>query len=294
MTYTIKNEKFCATVSDIGAELISLKTEFGRELIWQSPSEKYWSKHSPLLFPVAGRLKDSKYTSGGVEYPMSGHGFISRRTFSLKEHTLSSVTLVSTSDESTLAIYPFDFSFEVTYSLNDTGICAKVKITNTGDGVMPYMFGWHPAFALPDSEGQDINDYRLRFTEGVTRASWTPLQNEAFARPYAEDYPLEGGEYRLNEREIYENDTMIFSSVGTSLTLYAEGHPYSLFLSWSENTPYLCVWKVPANEARFICLEPWTGLPSDGVKDENFDTREMKRLSPSESESFTLCASFTV
>ncbi|MBQ4071429.1 MAG: aldose 1-epimerase family protein [Clostridia bacterium] len=295
MNYTIKNNSYTATVSSVGAELISLvSNKDGRELIWQSPSDKYWSKHAPLLFPVAGRLKDSKYTAGGVEYSMSAHGFISKKTFVLKEESDSTLTLVCCADEDTLSVYPFKFRLEVTYTLTESGIDASVTVRNEGDRLMPYTFGWHPGFALPTEDGQDIEDYRLRFADEVRSAKWTPLQHVCFARPYAEDYPLKDGEYVLSESEIYANDTMIFDSVGNSLTLYAVGHPYSLNLSWSDNCPYLCVWKEPANGAKFICLEPWSGLPGDGETDENFDTRAMKRLSPDESESFLLSMSFTV
>ena len=56
--------------------------------------------------------------------------------------------------------------------------------------------------------------------------------------------------------------------------------------------PYLCVWKDEFNEAKFVCLEPWSDIPADGVTPENFDTRKMSRLSKGKSESYTCKLSF--
>ena len=77
--------------------------------MWQSTNEEFWSKHSPLLFPVCGRLKDKKYTYRGIEYNMMPHGFINGVEFSVKELLDKKVTLVARASEETLAQYPFAF-----------------------------------------------------------------------------------------------------------------------------------------------------------------------------------------
>lgn len=293
MKYTISNEYYTATVSSVGAELISVITAGGTELMWQSTSEEFWSKHSPLLFPVCGRLKDKKYTYRGTEYNMMPHGFINGVEFSVKELLDKKVTLVARASEETLAQYPFDFEFTASYELDGRTVKCSVTVKNNDGKVMPYMFGWHPGFALMTDGGQDINDYAIDFG-GINEASWIPLQNVAFARPYGESYALPGGKYTLCESEIYKNDTMIFTDIPTRVKLSAENHPYELALEWSDNLPYLCVWKTDNNAAKFICLEPWTGTPADGETDECFDDRKMERLSPGESAHFTYNFTFTV
>lgn len=60
-----------------------------------------------------------------------------------------------------------------------------------------------------------------------------------------------------------------------------------LALSRSESLPYLCLWKKNAPGADFLCLEPWSGVPSDGVAPEDFGTRGgMISLLPGASEEF--------
>ena len=79
---------------------------------------------------------------------------------------------------------------------------------------------------------------------------------------------------------------MIFTGHNNTVKLLAEGHPYELCLTFSENLPYLCIWKDEFNAAKYICLEPWSAVPNDGVTEENFETRNMQRLLPGDSETY--------
>lgn len=293
MNYTISNEFYTATISDMGAELISLKHCSGKELMWQSPSDEFWGKHAPLLFPIAGRIKDGKYTYAGKTYEMSAHGFISRTCFEVANKSEDSITLVAKASEETLAQYPFEFEFSACYSLSGDTLNATVTVKNESGEVMPFTFGWHPAFMLPRDENTDIEDYFVDFGKDVSSIEWRALINGPFTTRVAVKYDLEDGKYVLNEKQIYENDTMIFSSVPSSIKL-SNGKGYILDMSWSDNTPYLCIWKEPKHEASFICIEPWSGLPQNGVVDECFETRPMKRLQPGTSESFSTSYKFTV
>ena len=293
MNYIIGNEFYTATVSDHGAELISLKHCSGTELMWQSPTKDFWSKHAPLLFPIAGRIKNGEYTYGGKTYKMNSHGFISKADFVVAEKTADSIKLVTKSNEETLAQYPFEFEFTATYSLSGDTLCATVTVKNESGVVMPFTFGWHPGFMLPRDENTDIESYSVDFGRGVDKIQWIPLVNGPFARTYSEPFALKDGKYALNEKQIYENDTMIFRDTPTSVIL-SDGKSYTLDFSWSENTPYLCIWKEPSHGAPFICLEPWSGLPQNGIVDECFETRPMHRLEPGASESFSTFYKFTV
>ncbi len=283
---TVKNEFYTLTVSTLGAELISLKSADGEEYIWQG-ADGFWQDHAPLLFPVCGRLKDQKYTSGGTEYLMDAHGFLKNSEFAVATKEGGQITMSLSSNEETKKVYPFDFNAMATYTLDGDKITFSFKITNTGKCEMPYMFGWHPGFNLPTGDGLDINDYRLDFGENVSKLNWFYLQNGAFVCPTPKEYPIENNSYVLCEDEIYKNDTMIFTAHENKLSMYADGHPYKLELSWSENLPYLCIWKDEFNAAKFICLEPWSSVPNDGETAENFDTRKMNRLGASESETYT-------
>ncbi len=286
MLYTISNGKYTAEISDFGAELVSLKTSDGFEIMWEG--KEYWTKHAPLLFPVCGRLKDSKYSLGGKEYSIPSHGFIGKVEFELLSKADDKISFIKKADEETLKVYPFDFAFVAEYSLTKDALKFEVKIKNNSGEIMPYMFGWHPGFKYPD-EVEMLEDITLDFGE-VRELDYHPLMNAVFVNPESEKLSLPAGEYKIDTDFLYATDTIILSGTEGSVKLLTDDKKKSLTLSYSPNLPYLCIWKAPDNRARYICLEPWSDIPGDGNDEENFDTRKMSRLAPGKCE----CYEYTV
>ncbi len=286
MNCTIKNEYYTITVSQLGAELISVKAADGFEYIWQNTGD-FWDSHAPLLFPACGRMKNQRYTYKGVEYPISGHGFLKDMEFAVASKEGGHVTMSFTSNDETRKIYPFDFTAIADYELRGEELIFTFTVKNNSSEPMPYMFGWHPGFNLPCEQGQDIEDYVIDLGENVKSVNWFKLQNGPFVDPVSTEYKLSDGKYTVSEEEIYKNDTMIFTGHANTAEMYAPGYPYKLSFSWSENLPYLCIWKDDSNAAKFMCLEPWSDVPNDGIADENFDTRVMRRLPSGENETYS-------
>ena len=286
MIYTLKNGKITAEINSLGAELTSVKDASGYEYIWQGSE---WKKHAPVLFPVCGGLLDSKYIFKGREYPMEKHGFAKVSEFEATEISDTSLTLVLKSNATTLAIYPFDFVLTAKYSIESNVLTAKYTVENSGNQIMPYMFGWHPAFTLGGNS--EICSFFVDFGE-KNQLSRHTLQHGPFINPFYTSYPLNNGKYYLNEEEIYENDTMIFRDVPDTVKLAGGNQEHEITLSYTENLPYLCIWKAPTSAARYICLEPWSDIPADGETEENFLSRQMSRLSPAEKEDYIYTVTF--
>ena len=55
-----------------GAELISVKLNGFEKM---HDGESFWNRHSPVLFPIVGKLKDGKTSIEGKTYEMGQHGF---------------------------------------------------------------------------------------------------------------------------------------------------------------------------------------------------------------------------
>ena len=276
MIYTLKNDHITAKVNSLGAELTSVKSESDYEYIWQGAE---WNKHAPVLFPLCGALLDGKYIFKGREYPMGKHGFAREAEFTLVECSDTSLTLMLESSEESLAIYPFEFKLTASFSLDENKLLAVFSVENCGKQIMPYMFGWHPAFTLGGK--REIGSFYVDFGQKKALTRHT-LQNGPFVNPFYESYPLKASKYYLNEEEIYANDTMIFKDVPSTVKLAGGYQKHSITLSYSDNLPYLCIWKYPSSEARYVCLEPWSDIPSDGETPENFLSRAMSRISPLE------------
>ena len=282
MKYRIYNDGLSVTVDSLGAEIISATDSSGFDYIWQSPSESFWSGHAPLLFPHCGSILGSEYSYEGRTYSMRAHGFARKREFSLVKISDSSITLSLSSDDESREIYPFDFTLIAEYKVLNKTVFANFTVQNTDKKVLPYMFGWHPAFSLDCSGGAKIGDFSLKF-ENVLELGLRPLQNGPFVSEKELLYPLRDSQYTLSEEEIYKNDTLIFTRTGGRVTLSSPLTERALTLSWSENIPYLCVWKYPSSDAKFICLEPWSDLPGTGDAPEVLETKKLSRIAPGES-----------
>ncbi|TIU07112.1 MAG: aldose 1-epimerase family protein, partial [Mesorhizobium sp.] len=61
---TLDGDGISATVVGQGAELVSLRDAEGAELLWQAGPE--WRRHSPVLFPIVGRLKGEWVAGAGL------------------------------------------------------------------------------------------------------------------------------------------------------------------------------------------------------------------------------------
>ncbi len=280
MIYTISGERLSAEINSFGAELSSLKLD-GVEYMWVGEA---WPSHAPLLFPICGRLAGGKYEYGGKEYELCIHGFLKFSEFKLEEATASRVVFSLTESEETLATYPFRFKVYAIYEIKDDTLHFDFKVENRDKKPMPHMFGWHPGFELW-GEG-DISDFGIDFgrTDGLTHHILTPAK---FVSGMIEAFPVEGGKYKLCEEELYSQDTLIFSDTENEIRLYREGDERAVELRWSDNLPYLAVWKLPKSEARYICLEPWSGVPGDGVSKEVLEKKVVNILPSGESTTYS-------
>src|SRR5690554_2852394 len=90
-----------------GAEISSFVLG-GTEYIWQADPE-IWARHTPVLFPIVGQLKDNTYFVDGKVYHLSQHGFARDSEFKLIEQTSTKVVFLLESDPETLKAYPFSF-----------------------------------------------------------------------------------------------------------------------------------------------------------------------------------------
>lgn len=257
MIVSIENQQLVAQFATKGAELISLKSkETGIEYIWQADPE-FWNRHAPVLFPIVGRLKDNQYTYKGKTYPMNQHGFARDKEFAVKEQTSDAITFVLTSDEDTKAVYPFDFSLELSYTLGGDGITTAYQVTNIGGEEMYFSIGGHPAFNLPLEDGLTFEDYYLDFSPRKSRLR-LPL-----AGPYIDMANRTLGQTNTSirlTRELFEHDAVVFETKGlNAYAVKSEKSLHSVTLSYRD-MPFVGLWTPYPKEAPFICIEPWCGV----------------------------------
>ena len=157
MNRVLENGKLKVTVSDAGAELVSVwDKEREVERIWRGDAA-VWGRHAPILFPFVGKVAGGRYSYRGQEYKMTSHGFARDREFELVDADESSVTHVLRWNEESLKIYPFKFALYVKHSFDEKNPCRikiewkvvnEESIENNGR-TMLYGIGGHPAFTYP-------------------------------------------------------------------------------------------------------------------------------------------------
>lgn len=254
MTTTLTNSDLTAKIKHLGAELCSLKSNTNIEYIWEGNPE-FWGKHSPVLFPIVGTLKNNSYRYNNTEYHLSRHGFARDTEFELVDKQENSATFSIQSNAETRKVYPFDFELQINYLLENDSLSIRYKVINTGNTAMPFSIGAHPALALPG----DFEEYSIAF-EKEEPLVYHLLEKDLIS-DITETLEVENKQLHLNY-QLFENDALIFKSLQSkALTINKRGNPV-LKVSY-EDFPHLGIWtKI---NAPFICIEPWFGY-SDSVE----------------------------
>ena len=129
MQYTLKNEQLTAVFESFGAELISLQDDAGKEYVWYGDSA-FWGRHSPVLFPFVGKVRDGKYRYQGKEYAMGQHGFARDMEFAFVSLTEDEIWFRFDSTEETRQKFPLDFCLEIGYKLANNTLQVLWKVTH--------------------------------------------------------------------------------------------------------------------------------------------------------------------
>lgn len=278
MDFTISNSKLTVVISSYGAEMQSIKYE-GREYLWQG-DPRYWEEHSPVLFPFVGRFTNEQYTFQGNTYPMTIHGFAKLSEFSPADQTADSITLRLEDSPATYKIYPFHFTFDVSYTLEDNQILISYHVRNQNDETMYFGIGGHPGFQMPLDDGLEFQDYYLEFPQKHTPAR-VGHTSACFLSGTDTDYPLTEGQKLPLHHDMFDDDAVVLKNVADSVTLKSDKGTHAVTVSYPD-LPYLGLWHAPKTEAPYICIEPWSSLPSrqDIVEDFQYKS-DLIRLKPS-------------
>jgi len=248
MEAIISNGPLRASINSRGAELNSLLDASGREYMWDG-NPVFWGKHSPVLFPIVGTLKNNRYTYNGKEYHMTRHGFARDHEFAIKVKDEKSVTFSLAANEEMREAYPFDFELEIKYSLHGNRLTTDYTIINHGNETMPFSLGAHPAFALPEP----FERYSLRFEYDEKPVS--TLLEDGLLSEKTTILPVANGVLPLSYT-LFEKDAIVLKEhISKHIDILESEIP--LLRVWYNDFPHLGIWTI--QNAPFICIEPWQG-----------------------------------
>lgn len=276
MIYTIENDFLTVQISSLGAELQSVKSTDGCEYLWQG-DEKYWGGRAPIMFPICGRFFGGKYTYLGKEYEMGSHGIARHSEFMLKSQEKSKITLSLVGNEDTKKAYPFDFIFDVTFSLKDSSILVEYKVTNTDEKELIFGLGGHPAFNVPLEKGLDFEDYRVEFEKECEayRLNFSPT---CFCTRNDSLYLDKKTKAIDLKHDLFDDDAIFLYNTPKKITLCSDKGSRSVTVKF-DNMKYIGLWHATKKDAPYVCIEPWCSSPSDdGIIDDLLTKKEMVHL----------------
>lgn len=278
MDYTIENNMIKVVISDIGAEIQSVKSvHTGEEFMWQA-DPKIWGRHAPILFPIVGRLKNDKYTYKGKTYHLGQHGFARNSKFEVENHTQESITFLLKDNEETRKVYPFKFEFRVNYNLMNNLLEENFSVVNKSDDTMIFGVGGHPGFNLPIKEDEKKEDYFFDMHPSVARVQ-IPLKNASLdwdSRSLASTDSF----ISLSD-ELFKNDALIYELHGhdNKVSLRTDKSKFHINV-WTRNAPFVGIWSQYPKTADYVCIEPWWGIAdrddADGQLEHKYGMNHLK------------------
>lgn len=269
---SISNGSLTASIDTMGAQLMSLQ-KGKSEYLWQGDAN-WWPRRAPILFPIVGVLKDGKAESAEGTVTLARHGLARLNQFNVVEQSDSTVTLQLKSTEETRKSYPYDFELRLIFSLSDDTLTQTYEITNTGNVVLPFTLGAHPAFNIPvpGVEATSLDQYRLLFTRSWT--SYGPSITDEGLCDYTtpQELVVNSDTLPLSWELIDRKKTITLEDVPDrriTLTANAEDSSKAHGVQVDfEGFDYLGIWSA-APGCPFVALEPWCGIAdtvdTDGI-----------------------------
>lgn len=286
----LQNGILSAAINPKGAELYSLELD-GVERIWQG-DPAIWGRHAPLLFPFIGRLKDQQYELDGkmIQAPM--HGFCRDRLFETVEADDLHVRYRTQDDEETRAVYPFSFTLEVEFILEENTLIKRHTVTNRSDREMPFELGGHDAYRTTLIPGETMADYAIAF-EGVDHLEPFAMDETGTLDLPKGKIPLEGPLLTKLPQNV-GLDTIVLEGLPVrKATLVSRKSPRKVTVEF-EDFPYLGIWTAQKGVVtNYICIEPWSTLPDGHFMGRKLtDKPGIVVLAPGEQKTLTFRSSF--
>ena len=272
MIYSLENSLIKITACTHGGELHSITSKKdGTEYLWNGNPE-YWKYHAPILFPIIGKVMDSRYIVDGKVYELPAHGLARTSEFQMLEIGENDfITFELKYSEDSLKIYPYKFSLRIKYTLEENSINVAYSVINLDDKDIYFSIGAHPAFMCPIENDELLEDCYLEFNEmettsviGVNKDVYLSREKRKF---------LDNENTLQLSKELFKNGLLMFNDLKSNkIAIKSKKSNKSLSIEFSE-FPYLCIW-APETGAPFLCIEPWFGHPEYEDFNGEFKDRE--------------------
>ena len=262
----ITNGTLDVTIDTVGAVFYSIVKD-GTEYLWQG-NKKYWASRDVNLFPYIGRLTEGRYIFQGKSYPLTIHGFAGKAEFELEAKSETSASFVLRANDETRAAYPFEFAYHVRYELIGNRIVKHCIVENLDEKTMYFAIGGHAGFNVPLAGEGNFEDWRLEF-DGKSEPERMLIDQETYRfSGKSAPYVLKDGDMIPLAHSLFDDDAVILHGMPKTVTIKSDKSVHSVRVSYSD-MPFVAFWHAVRTDAPYVCVEPWSALPShkDYVED---------------------------
>ena len=168
--WTIRFDDHEVVVVEVGGGVRTYTAGGSDVLAGYLPEAQCSGGRGQLLMPWPNRIRDGRYSFAGRDHqlaltePARGHaihGLVRWATWSILEHTESTITLVCRLRPQPGWGWSLDLS--ITYTLTAQGLIVTPRAVNVGSGAAPFGFGAHPYLSV----GEDrVDEVRLGIPAG--------------------------------------------------------------------------------------------------------------------------------
>ena len=265
-------------ISSKGGELLSFQSDDGLEYVWQG-DPAYWASRAPHLFPYVGRLTDGQYIMDNEKHLLGIHGFFRFQELKLESQSENSVVLSLVPTQELLGQYDRNFKVILSYELQGSTLKISFQVENLDTRNMYFGYGGHPGFRVPLDDALSFQDYDLAFSEKCQPVS-IGMSPSCYVQ--GNDLPLSlvNDQILPLEHSLFDNDAIIMRNMASAISLKTSKNPHGVTVSYPQ-MPYLGLWHKPHSDAPYVCIEPWTSLPSRQDVIETFEEKhDMIVLAP--------------
>jgi len=252
---TLRSTSLTASISLKGAEIKSLRTDRGIELIWCGDSV-WWDYSAPFLFPVIGTVAAGTVQCKGEALVMPSHGIARISRFVVLELETDRVNLVLRANDLTRQHYPFDFVLRVEHRLQANTLHTTVTLINSGEETLPASFGFHPALRWPMTN-RATEAHRLVF-EKIEQAKLKIVNSNGQLEQTDAALSLKSRELMLTN-SLFTMGALVLDPAQSRTLKLADDLGPLISMRWT-GCNQLGLWTKPG--APFICIEPWAGYPT--------------------------------
>jgi galactose mutarotase-like enzyme len=266
----LENDVLKIEVEAKGAELKSIRNKTTDvEYLW-SGDPAFWGKTSPILFPIVGTLKKDTFLFNGKSYSLPRHGFARDSVFEIADSKNDRAVFILRSNAASLQKYPFKFEFEIQYRLVNDFMEVTYNVKNSGDGVMYFSVGGHPAFKIPLTDDSTYEDYHLEFDSVEDAPRW-PISPEGLIQEKPVSFFKDTSILPLT-RSLFNDDALVFKRLKSSkVSIKSSSHAHGVDFDF-KGFPFLGIWA--ARSADFVCIEPWCGIADSVSHDQHLESKE--------------------